>query len=546
MKHKLLLYGLSAVVAGVLVWACRHERFGADGPDAVEPTLTVGEAQDFFEWQYAQSLPTMTRASGDRPVGMLPGDFTPLWNKARIGANREMDGADVPIDPHFIFTAVFRRVNEKGDTVRRTVDITQKLVVKKWRDTSDCKAFCYIASIVPTPEHYARYKDIAREFRYAGSKGEFSGFVVYQTLDGVPVAISDYRNGRVVRHDYFPRVTRENADSVMTVMDEVMEGVSFRGGTPMAYQLNPDDDIFDMGIIAEEVTVTASRPSRPWIITVTFNPRPTGLPVNNPNPIEYSSPIIIQSPSGGGNKNTSTNRGKPTKIDPKCNDNDVSVKKASTQLFSLLSGCSKNANINNCIAFSDFEAMVKKRPEVEHSTVLQGYTDGTGILLTSIQSAASSQANVNITWGANSIAMVHSHPTAHLSQPSARDIMVLAESLQTADRMQASFVFVGNDVYCLQITNPDKALAFYQNNSLKGNEFDEDCSAGELWQKACERMGSIQGVSNNERSCAALAYVLDRGDAGIVLSKKSEGDSQFSAYGVSANQKGEYFPTLCK
>lgn len=167
----------------------------ASGPNAVEPTLTVGEARDFFEYQFSEMAPYMTKATGDRPVGMMPGDFTPLWDKARIGANREMDGADVPIDPKFIFVAVFNKITPEGDTLRQTVDITQKLVVKKWRDTSDYKAFCYIASIVPTPEYYARHRNVGREFRYAGGKGSFSGFVIYRTLTGRWVGVDTTGTG---------------------------------------------------------------------------------------------------------------------------------------------------------------------------------------------------------------------------------------------------------------------------------------------------------------------------------------------------------------
>lgn len=182
MRRRLLTYTMLAAAFGAVLFGCRRDRFGHDDPNAVKPTLTVSEAQSIFERQMSQAMPTLTKLSNDRPVGLMPGDFTPLWNKARIGANREMDGADVPINPHYIHVAVFRRLTLEGDTLYRTVDVIQKLVVKQWRDTSDFNAYSYIASIVPTPEYYAKHKNVGKEFRYAGSKGEFSGFVIYHTL----------------------------------------------------------------------------------------------------------------------------------------------------------------------------------------------------------------------------------------------------------------------------------------------------------------------------------------------------------------------------
>lgn len=290
MRRQLLIYILLAAVSGAVFWACQRDRFGHDDPNAVEPTLTVNEARDFFEYQFSETMPYLTKLPQDRPTGMMPGDFTPLWNKARIGANREMDGADVPIDPKFIFVAVFNRVTPQGDTVRRTVDVIQKLVVKKWRDTEEYEAFCYIASIVPTPEYYARHKNVGKEFRYAGSKGDFSGFVVYRTLEGIPVAIDNYRDGIPVRHDYFPRITKENADSVSQVVRLATGPVAYQAGTPNDYEenneiLRPDED----------VTITAPKP-RP-----DFPDRPEGLPTDPPkDPIDWPDYGGGNYPGGGG------------------------------------------------------------------------------------------------------------------------------------------------------------------------------------------------------------------------------------------------------
>lgn len=257
MRRKLLTYTLLAVAGGAVLFGCRRDRFGHDDPNAVEPTLTVNEARDFFEYQFSETMPYLTKLPQDRPTGMMPGDFTPLWDKARIGANREMDGADVPIDPKFIFVAVFNQVTPQGDTVRRTVDVIQKLVVKKWRNTEEYEAFCYIASIVPTPEYYAKHKNVGREFRYGGDKGEFSGFVIYRTLAGKLVGIDNYERGRRTRHDYFPRITGENRDSVQQIALQTTGAMTLQAGTPAMFGIGTEEDPW----CADEITVCPEKPS---------------------------------------------------------------------------------------------------------------------------------------------------------------------------------------------------------------------------------------------------------------------------------------------
>ena len=548
MRRKLLTYTLLAAIAGVVLWACQRDRFGHGDPNAVEPTLTVNEAQSIFESQMTKAMPALTKLPSDKPTGLMPGDFTPLWNKARIGANPELDGADVPIDPTFIFTATFNRVTPQGDTVQRVVDITQKLVVKKWRDSTENDAFSYIASIVPTPEYYAKHKNVGKEFQYAGSKGEFTGFVIYQTLDGVPVAIDNYRQGKFTRHDYFPHITEQNIDSVTQVMSQAMETTAFMGGRMIDFDDDLEEPVKDWGVVSNTVTVTHKRPDKPWLITIFYRPI-----IGLPNPVDvpvYNTPDIHTGGGGGsgdGSHVISTGK-KPNSFMIKCSEIETDAKSASTALFSVLSNCMKNTDVNNSIGFNDFTDIVKSQPDVEHSTTMQGYVGNGGISLLPLQHAGSSEESININYNINSIAMVHSHPTAHQTQPSASDIMELGRSLDYSPRMQASYVFVGNDVYCLQVTDPEKAKAFYKNNYLDehGHDFDPNSQAGGYWQLAQTRMSSMTGFSANERSSAGLALVLELSDAGIVLSRKGVNATKFEAYGVRPDQNGDYWPTKCQ
>lgn len=541
MRRRLLTYILLAAVTGVFLWACQRDRFGHDDPNAVKPTLTVSEAQSIFERQMSQAMPTLTKLSNDRPIGLMPGDFTPLWNKARIGANREMDGADVPINPHYIHVAVFRRLTLEGDTLYRTVDVIQKLVVKQWRDTSDFKAYSYIASIVPTPEYYARHKNVGKEFRYAGSKGEFSGFVVYQTLEGIPVAITNYRDGKATRHEYFPRITSQNVSSVAAVMDEIMEGVSFQAGTPAMFGIGTEENPWKPD---QEVTVTFKRnSSEPWLITVALHPqRPSGLPPTHPNPndITYVTPNI----SSGGNGGTVGETGKPSGFTIKCSDNESKATSSTGTLFSILKQCPKNGY--NSPTYSDFINTVNKKPDVEHSMVLKGFSDGS-MSCGNIQSADGSDDFISIENNKNNIALLHSHPNSHATAPSPSDIMELGAQLEGGNpSVQASYVIVGRDVYSIQVVDQNKAKQFYRSNSLEGSMFKPESPAGLAWREGTERMQKMQHWPENEVFCAVMAYVLETKDAGMVLSKMGSSDNTFNAYGAKQNNKGQYFPTRCR
>ncbi|WP_281671020.1 hypothetical protein [Rikenella microfusus] len=234
MRRRLLTYTLSAALAGLILWACQRDRFGHDDPNAVEPTLTVGEARDFFEYQFSEMLPYMTKAEGDMPVGMMPGDFTPLWDKATRAADRWTESVDLPIDPHFIFTAEFRKIDTQGDTVFKTVNIVQKLVVTRWHDHPIWNGmYVYVASLIPVPEYYAQHKDFGRRFVNLG-KNDFSGLVIYHTIDGCFVNADKYRNGKMIKQAYDPVGT----SSLESALTELEPNMTVYGGTPTMYSVS--------------------------------------------------------------------------------------------------------------------------------------------------------------------------------------------------------------------------------------------------------------------------------------------------------------------
>ncbi|WP_297829330.1 hypothetical protein [uncultured Rikenella sp.] len=509
MKHKLLLYGMSVMVAGVLVWACRHERFGADDPDAVKPTLTVGEAQDFFEWQYAQSLPTMTRASGDRPVGMLPGDFTPLWNKARIGANREMDGADVPIDPHFIFTAVFHRKTETGDTLRQMVDITQKLVVNRWHDHQQWKGmYAYIATLIPTPDYYSHHRNYGQKFVNVGTKADFSGIVIYHTLGGRFVNIDQYRDGVRIDQAYDPEGNLSLAEALFRMLPEAQ----IYGGTPAMYKLTLE---------SEEVIVQACRQCGMRECYC----RESGAgcyckTIGNEGGGKEEPPVP---PGGGGGGNGGGGGGN---ISPIVRDIPP-IQRIDCALSAGENAASVQAMyrvFNNAGLQSFINAHINDNVEwgvaLDYDSQTRTYTLGT------VRSGSPTSVGIPITYGSyvNSVATFHTHPATGMPHSMTDVRSLMKENQWTNGKTHISIVAVQQEVgvppiiYALYIE--DQAAA----NTFIGTLNDQFKNQMELEVQDLFTEIYKADQSMDESYAYALSYLLSKYNTGVRILKYENGD----------------------
>ena len=368
--------------------------------------------------------------------------------------------------------------------------------------------------------------------------------MVYQTFDGIPVAIGRYQEGQVSRYEYFPQITEKNIDSVAVVMDEVIgDNVSFQSGTPMMFAIGQeqDDEPEDWGIITEEVVVVGhSGSSKPWLISITISARPNGLPTSNPREFNYET----VSGGGGGVTGTVGFTGLPNDITDDCSGNRMAVKAAAKDLYDITKIVS--SNIYGSPTFSTFMDAIEANPDIEHGFLLKADMVSEHLYYGQLYSADGPMDFVNVPsdYTANAIAVLHSHPERQPTPPSALDVLDLGlRFVDGNESMQASYIFAGEDVYCLQVTDPDKAMAFAQNNIAMGSTFDQSCEAGKMWNEALTRMKKLKG---DEQYCAAMAYVLDRCEAGIMLLRKDKNSDSFKAYGITRNNNNEYYPTHCQ
>ena len=259
-----------------------------------------------------------------------------------------------------------------------------------------------------------------------------------------------------------------------------------------------------------------------------------------------TTPYIRPIPGGGGGVGTTTStQGKPTKFQDDCNNDKQTVKSAAGDLLDIMKQVPKSTY--GTPTYSDFMQKVQQNPSVEHAMVLKTDFHSNTLYFGEILSAEKSEDFVELENNSLTTAIIHSHPNSNLTPPSPLDAVELG--IQLADGngdVQANYVVVGNDIYCLQVTDPDKAKAFAAANPIKtgSSMFDSDSPAGNLWKNGSERMGAIADA--NERFCATMSYVLGRLDAGIMLLRMKAGKSTFEALGVAKDTKDNYYPTRCQ
>lgn len=205
----LLLSGV--FVTGLILFSCTKDM--QETPVTEQSTiLTVQQAREFFE---TQGFVPATRSSGSNGEGVIPGDFTPLWNEAEGIMYRKTSSVIVPIVSAYKYAAAVLSEMEdvNGNRIQTFLPVmtTQALVVVKEKNSD--KIANYIVTLVPANARITE-NEIYRRFVDNQSEGKFSGTAIYSLLSGEVICVDVYKNGICTDEAFIDASQPDNTASI--------------------------------------------------------------------------------------------------------------------------------------------------------------------------------------------------------------------------------------------------------------------------------------------------------------------------------------------
>lgn len=209
-----LCLGLAALAA--LSWSCTKEP-SFDGDTGQQAEGAIAQARSYYE----STAPSLTKTVADQTVAIkpLPGDMTPLWDKA--AATVLSDGTtawvDVPIEGTITYTAIRggHHHHEAGEDCGHNHDAVQAVQKLTVYTAADGTQQSLIATIVPEPDCTA----VLNDFSSANGLAGFSGFVSWHDLTGKLVRVASYENGTKTKSI---EATGDNEAEILEVVDETI------------------------------------------------------------------------------------------------------------------------------------------------------------------------------------------------------------------------------------------------------------------------------------------------------------------------------------
>ena len=477
--------------------------------------LTLEQARACFENSVA-----MTKAggylssNGGASSDLNPGDFTPRWDRAhRAALNYQVDGVDVVIDADYTYSAVFSEATPQGDTLRRSVPIEQKLVVNRWRNHPQWLGlYAYIATIVPTPDYYARHKNFGRDFVNLGDKNGFSGFVIYHRLDGLFVNADRYVDGEMTEQVY----DEGSLEADRRAFDHMMSGVALYGDGIALYS----------AIETDEVTVTACLPCKMQNCNCKLN---GALPCNclgsEPDPPKDTTDQKPDPPGGGGSGpgNNDDNNGQPpiNRNDDDCTGNYAQNTSAARTMLNYAPTAKTREGLSGQWSMFLNESNGKN---VEYGMSMFKISQGSTVIYGFMPMVIGTANDVDVVHYADkdithTVASFHTH-TNNLP-PSGLDVRELLNEHQR-DQYNDSYVITGSGasrtVYVLHVEDRD-AMKLGMNAVLVDEVTHEFLPGSQARHDYDEAMARFEGsdYSAEDRAAYSLSYTLEKCNVGILL-----------------------------
>ncbi len=183
MKKKLFYLICFLLLYGFGVFSCQKD---LDGIAKQEDTDLIAEAKTFLE----QQITVKTRSAKELPLG----DFAPLWDKAKVSRSQLMEGVDIPIVSTYSYYTIRKEIID-GRNRSYIANVTEKTVVVK--SSKNGTMGLYRMLIIPDYEYFQKNKcDLSDKFTNFGDKENFSGIILYLTVDGkIPLRADTYKGG---------------------------------------------------------------------------------------------------------------------------------------------------------------------------------------------------------------------------------------------------------------------------------------------------------------------------------------------------------------
>ena len=204
MKKTYVLFSAIAVCLIVIMLACQKTDSYEGQLGTKRAILTVEEARKSFNLAMKQiEFHDHSNCEHDHeePVGLIPGEFTPLWDEAIPTTNSAIDVVNVPIISQYSHVSISPEVID-GNLNYRHAEIFQRLIVFKRYDAEDSPITSYILTLVPSPDYLVDNPYFNYDYLYGGENVQFDGIILIKSLEGQFVSILQSRSGIITRGIY--------------------------------------------------------------------------------------------------------------------------------------------------------------------------------------------------------------------------------------------------------------------------------------------------------------------------------------------------------
>lgn len=204
-------------ISALITTSCDHQIESPNEPPS-KLTITKEEALAHIE-----SIGSITRSSSlsIEPVQLLPiGDYEVNMIKAQSSSTENIYSIDIPLKSEYNYYKV--KYDSLGDPTY--VKLHHKMVLV--RDASN-NINNYILFYIPNDDYTSKGELEYANMLNCGSKDDYSGLMVYTTIDGIPVYIAYYNNGQKVNQVHIPYSATETMEERIAKLDLLLDGIIF-------------------------------------------------------------------------------------------------------------------------------------------------------------------------------------------------------------------------------------------------------------------------------------------------------------------------------